>query len=246
MTHSPAELLKSHVLTGDGLHHVRPGDEHVARLVHHEDEVRHRRGVDGATGTGTEDDTDLWDHARGAHVAIEDAAVAVQRDDALLDARPARVVETDDRHPDREGKVHNFVDLLGVGFTERPPEHREVLAENADTAAVDHPETRDDPVCVGAGALHAHAVRAVTHEQVHFLEGAFVEQVVDPLTGRHLALCLVRLYRPLRSHVYRLRPPRFEPGETGIHRAVDRVVLRHGAKATRVRGLFDPFRCSWP
>ena len=31
-----------HLLVGDGLHHVGAGDEHVARVAHHEDEIGHR------------------------------------------------------------------------------------------------------------------------------------------------------------------------------------------------------------
>jgi hypothetical protein len=37
-----AQFLLRHHLVGDGLHHVRAGDEHVGRILHHEDEVGHR------------------------------------------------------------------------------------------------------------------------------------------------------------------------------------------------------------
>ncbi len=217
MAHGSAELLEGDVLTGDGLHDIGPRDEHVARLVHHEDEVRHRRGIDGAAGTRTENDADLWHDPGRADVPVEDPAIAVQRDHALLDACPARIVEADDRHADRERKIHDLVDLLGVRFAERPPEHGEILAEHADAPLVDRPEACDHPVCVRAGALEAHAVRPVPDEQVHLLERILVEQVVDPLTGRHLALGLVRLDRTLRSRVDRLRPPGLKSGKTGAH-----------------------------
>ena len=55
---------------------------------------------------------------------------------------------------------------------------------------VDHPEASDHPVGVGPRTLEPHAVSTVTHEKIHLLKGVLVEQVVDPLTGRHLALCL--------------------------------------------------------
>ena len=57
----------------------------------------------------------------------------------------------------------------------------------------------------------------VPDEQVHLLERALVQQVVDPLTGRHLALGLVRFDRTLRSGVDRLRTPGLERGKTGAH-----------------------------
>ena len=43
---SPAELFGSHHFVGDRLHHVRPGHEHVARVLHHEDEVGHGGRID--------------------------------------------------------------------------------------------------------------------------------------------------------------------------------------------------------
>ena len=46
--------------------------------------------VDGATGARAQDHADLGDDARGGHVAVEDAAVGVQRDDAFLDAGARR------------------------------------------------------------------------------------------------------------------------------------------------------------
>ena len=39
-----AQFFFVHHLVGDGLHHVRAGDEHVALLLHHEDEVGQRGG----------------------------------------------------------------------------------------------------------------------------------------------------------------------------------------------------------
>ena len=122
MAHGAAELLEGDLLAGDGLHDVGSRDEHVARLVHHEDEVRHRRRVHGAAGARTEDDADLRDDAGREDIAVEDAAVAVKRHDALLDARATRVVETDDRHPDRKREIHDLVDLLGVRLAECSPE----------------------------------------------------------------------------------------------------------------------------
>ena len=188
VAHGAAELLEGHLLARDGLHDVGSGDEHVARLVHHEDEVGHRRRVHGAAGARTEDHADLRDDAGCEDIAVEYAAVAVKRHDALLDARATRVVETDDRHPDRQRQIHDLVDLLGVRLAECSPEDPEILAEHADAPPVDHPEAGDHPVGVGPRALEPHAVSTVTHEKIHLLEGVLVQQVVDPLTGRHLAL----------------------------------------------------------
>ena len=95
-----AELLLGDLLVGHGLDDVRPGDEHVARVLDHDDEVGDRRRVDGAAGAGPHDGADLRHHARGEGVAQEDVGVAAERRHAFLDARAARVVEADDRRAD--------------------------------------------------------------------------------------------------------------------------------------------------
>ena len=50
-----AKLFLVHLFVGHCLHHVRTGDEHVALLLHHEDEVGQCGRVACAAGTGTED-----------------------------------------------------------------------------------------------------------------------------------------------------------------------------------------------
>ena len=62
-------------------------------------------------------------------------------------------------------------------------------------------EPGDHPVGVGAVLLEAHAVGPVAGQHVELLEGAVVEQVVDPLPGGHLALGVVLLHRPGRAGV---------------------------------------------
>jgi hypothetical protein len=71
-----AELLGRDLLVGDGLHHLGAGDEHVGTVLDHEDEVRHGRAVDGATGTGPHDEADLRDDAAGQHVLLEHVGIA--------------------------------------------------------------------------------------------------------------------------------------------------------------------------
>jgi hypothetical protein len=127
VAHRAAEFLQGDVFAGHRLHDVRAGDEHVARLADHEDEVGHRRAVHGAARTGPENHRDLRDDARRQHVAVEDAAVGGEADHTLLDAGACAVVEADDRCPDLERQVHQLVDLLGEHLTEGAAEHGEVL-----------------------------------------------------------------------------------------------------------------------
>ena len=84
-----AQLLLRHRLVRHRLHHIGPGDEHVGAVLHHEDEVGHRRRIDRAAGAGPHDQRDLRHHARGQHVALEHLGIAGERGDAFLDARAA-------------------------------------------------------------------------------------------------------------------------------------------------------------
>ena len=186
-----AELLERHVLAGHRLHHVGARDEHVAGVLHHEDEVGQRRRVDRAARAGPEDHRDLGHDARGPGVAVEDAAVGVERRHALLDPRAGAVVEPDDRQAHRRGQVHDLVDLLAVGLAQRAAEDGEVLGVDADLATVDLAEARDHAVGVGPRVLEAHARRVVAVQHVELLEGVLVEQVLDALTRGHLALGVV-------------------------------------------------------
>ena len=79
-------------------------------------------------------------------VAEEDVGVAAERQHAFLDARAARVVQADDRRAELHRQVHDLDDLRGVGLRERSAEHREVLREREDLAAVDQAVAGDDAV----------------------------------------------------------------------------------------------------
>ncbi len=141
-----AELFGGDDLVGDGLHHVGAGDEHVAGVLHHEDEVGHGRRIDVAAGAGAHDDGDLRDHARGEHVAAEHVGIAGERGDALLDAGAARVIEADDGRPRLHRHVLQFRDLQRVGLGQRAAEHGKVLGEHKGLAAVDGAPAGDDAV----------------------------------------------------------------------------------------------------
>ena len=183
-----AELLGRHRLVGDGLHHVRAGHEHVARVAHHEDEVGHRRRIDVAAGARPHDQRNLRDDAGGEHVALEDLAIAAERRDALLDARAAGVEEADDRRAVLDRHVLDLGDLLRMRFAERAAEHGEILGEDIDGAAVDGAPAGDHAVAGDLGRLHAEIVAAMLDEHVELLERIVVEQEFDALARGELAL----------------------------------------------------------
>ena len=132
-----AQLLHGDVLAGDGLDDVGSGDEHLAGLVDHDDEVGQRGGVDVPARGGAHDQRDLRDDAGGQDVVAEDLAVQAERDDALLDAGAGAVVDADERAAGLDRQLLDLDDLLAVDLAEAAAEHGGVLAEDADVAAVD-------------------------------------------------------------------------------------------------------------
>ena len=210
--HRPAQLLELDLLARDRLDHVGAGDEHVRGLLHHEDEVRHGRGVHGAARAGPHDHRDLRDHAGALDVADEHVAVGAQRHDPLLDARAARVVDADDGAADPGRQVHHLHHLLAHHLAERAAEHGEVLREDGHGAAVDGAAAGHDGIAPRAVVEHAEVARSVANERVELLERARVEQLLDPLAGGQLAAGVLLLLR-LGVRVDRVLAQLLEPGE---------------------------------
>ena len=202
-----AQLLGRHRLVGHGLHHVGPGDEHVARVLHHEDEVGHGRRVDVAARARSHDDGDLRDDAGRQHVAQEHLAVAAERRHAFLDARPAGVEEADDGRAVLQRHVLDLGDLAGVRLRQRAAEHREVLGEDVDDAAVDGAPARDHAVAGDLGLLHAEVGAAVLDVHVELLERVVVHEQADALAGRELAALVLGVDARLAAAQARFRPP---------------------------------------
>src|SRR6185437_4553765 len=130
----------------------------------------------------------------GEDVALEDIGIAGERGDAFLDAGAAAVVEADDRGADLHRLIHDLADLLGMGLGERAAEDGEILAEDEDEAAVDRAIAGDDAIARYLLLGHAEIRRAMLDEHVPFLEAAGIEQHVEPLARRQLALAVLRRY----------------------------------------------------
>ena len=114
-----AEVLEGNVLTGDALYDVGARYEHVARLLDHEYEVRDRRRVQRRLRRVPM--TEIWGTTPEASTLRWKMSIAGQGDDALLDSRPARVVDPDNGTARGDGEVHDLADLLRVDFAQRPP-----------------------------------------------------------------------------------------------------------------------------
>ena len=94
-----------------------------------------------------------------------------------------------------------------------PPKTVKSWREDAHAAAVDRAVAGHDRVAPGARLVHLELVRAVAHVGVELLEGARVEQLLDPLAGRVLALRVLLLHRLLGGVVDRGVAQLLQPGE---------------------------------
>ena len=121
-----------------------------------------------------------------------------------------------------------------MGLAERAAEDREVLAEHAHPSSVDGAEPGDHPIGPRAGVLEAHATETVAHEQVDLLERTFVEEVVDPLAGEHLALRQLRLDRSIGPRIPGFLLPLGKGVEAGGHRVIGGSRSAGGGSRRRV------------
>ena len=116
---------------------------------------------------------------------------SVERSDPFLDARSARVLEADYRGSGVEGHVQHLADLVRDNSAQTAAENGEVLGEDEHRAAIDRAVSGDDCVAERAFVLYAETRRLVPDELIDLLEGAFVEQCIEPLPRRQFPLLVL-------------------------------------------------------
>ena len=199
----PAHLLQGHGFADHHLRHPRRAQVHRGVAVAHDHDVAEGGDVGAAGGARPEEQADLRHLAGEPHLVVEDppgAAAAGEHLHLVGDPRPGRVDQVDHRQLQAQRPFLDAEDLLD---RLRPPGaglDRGVVGHQGDAAAVDRGQAGDD--AVGPEAL------LVPVGQGGLLdEGAGVDQPLDPLAHRQLALLLGLL-------VVALRPP----GEGGLER----------------------------
>ena len=161
-----AELERGDLLARDALDHGRAGEEHLRVVAGHDREVAQRRRVRRAAGARAADHADLRHLGQG--LRAEDRAVGVQRADALLQARAARVREAHDRDAELVGVLDRAGDRLAAADAQRAALEGAVLRPGADDAPVD-----------AAGARQ----HAVAHERAGGAEAAGIEEQLETRSG---------------------------------------------------------------
>jgi hypothetical protein len=152
----------------------------VRLVALHDHDVSQRRRVDGTARARAQHDADLGHTAAQRHVAEEDAAIAVERRDTLLDARATGVEQAHDRAERAPSAIEPSGDLGRVHLAERSAQRRGVLREDLDRATVDARRTRDHAVTGGTFALHAECGDPVTRLTAPLDEAVEIDQCGDP------------------------------------------------------------------
>ena len=215
-----AELLLRHLLTGDRLHDVGAGDEHVRRPLGHQHEVGDRGRVHGTARARPEDQRDLRHDTRGLNIPPEDLGVTRKRDDALLNPRSARVVDPDNGATDLQRHVHHLADLLREHLRQRATKDGEVLREHADGPAEHRPVAGHDGVTRRAPVAHSELDLTVAHKTVELDKRALVEQPLDPLPRQQLPARTLLRNRRLAACMRDLLTQLAEPAKLVLRRLV--------------------------
>jgi hypothetical protein len=106
-----------------------------------------------------------------------------------------------------------------MGFRQRAAEHGEILGEHVGDAAVDGAPAGDHAVAGDLAPLHAEIDAAMLDIHVELLEGALVEQQLEPLPRGELAAGMLG-FDALRAAAFpRPSPPDFKLFQDFLHAA---------------------------
>lgn len=130
----------------------------------------------------------MRDDAGGQDVVAKDTAVQAQRDDTFLDARASTVVDADERTAGLDRQFLDLDDFLAVHLAKAAAKHRGVLAEDAHVAPVDGAVAGDHAVAERAFFTEIEVGAAVFGQRVQLDERILIQQRVDTLASRQLAL----------------------------------------------------------
>ena len=109
--HGAAEFVLRYFLVRDRADHIRAGDEHVRSVARHKDKIGDGRGVNRAARARSQDRADLRNHPAGERVAQKNIRITRERHHAFLNARAARIIETDHGRAHAHREIHDFRDF---------------------------------------------------------------------------------------------------------------------------------------
>ena len=193
MRHGAAQFFGRHFFGRDRLDDGRAREEHIRRILDHEDEVHQGRTVYGTAGAGPHDDGDLRDDARCGRIIHEDAAKTGQSIDAFLDAGTAGVIDADDRGSHLQSHFLHLGNLMGVHFTKGSAFNGKIFGIGKDQSAPYRTVAGNDAVAGDFFFLQTEMSTAMMDKLPHFRKAAFIKQLGQPFRGPSTFLFMLRI-----------------------------------------------------
>ena len=213
MRHRSAQLIFRDFFQSHRLDHVRPGDEHVRSLIHHQHEVGDGRRVHRPSRARPHDRGNLRHHSAIDRVAQENVRISRQRHHAFLNPRSTGIVQPNHRRSHLRRQIHDLHNLPGIRFRQRPTKHCEVLRKYVHEPPLNAPVASDEPVAIDLLVGHAEVIAAMRDELIGLLERPLIEQELDALAGRHLSFFMLALAALGAATVFRELVPLIEFGD---------------------------------
>ena len=188
-----AQIFETDHFVGDRLDDLRPGDEHVSRLVDHDDKVGDGWRIDGTASTRAHDDGNLRDDTRCTNVAEENFSIGAQRCYTFLNPSATRVVHANNGTPSLERHVKDLANLETVHFPQRAPVDGEILSKGKHLAAVDGSVAGDHAIAWNDVLVHIEVSTAMFDQRVNLLKTTVIKQQFESLTGCHLPAVVLSL-----------------------------------------------------
>ena len=186
----------------NGFYHVRSGDEHIRGVFHHYIKISNCRRINRAARARSHNATNLRNDAARQSIAQENIGVTAERDDAFLNSRAARIVQTDYRRAGFHRQIHYFTDFLRVSFRQRAAENRKILRENKNFTPVNQSVSGNNAVAGEFLRLQTKIRRAMNDEFIEFFKRIFIKKKFYTFTRRHFAVCALLFESLLASALF--------------------------------------------
>ena len=178
-----SQIFLRHVFTRHGLHHLRPGKEHVRGTFHHQGEVSQGGRIYRTSCTRAKNTGNLRNYSRSQNVTLKNLCIACQRVDTFLNPGTTRVIQSDARSPHLHGHIHHFTDFQGHGFGKGTGRHGEILSKHINQTTFDCSVSGYDAVSQIMLLVHPEVCATMLYEHVHFFKAAFVKEHGNTFAG---------------------------------------------------------------
>ena len=186
MNRCATEISGGNVFAHHLLHDSRTREEHLARVLRHENEVAKSRGIASTTGARSHNHSNLRNHARSPDVAGHDGAITGKREHAFVDTGSTAIVHGDKRSTGFHSHIHDAANLFSVALAQGAATHRKVLGGCKHQTAIHLAVTGHDAVTQDDFAFLEHAVARLA-ECTDFNKRTFVEQHFHAFAGSALS-----------------------------------------------------------